>query len=109
MRRSIATALVAATALCLTACTGVPVKMSDGPRADEIVVGDVSGSSTGVMLFQFIPIGQNPRFQVAHDRAMAQAPGATRLANAEISENWFWAYILNGYKTTVKGTAVRAK
>jgi len=29
--------------------------------------------------------------------------------NPEISERWFWAYILNGYHTTVRGTVIKYK
>lgn len=101
--------LVATVALCTTACRGVPLQLNDPLQANEVAVSEVEGSSTGIHLFGIIPIGLNQRFGVAHDRALAQAPGATRIANTTISENWFWAYILNGYTTTVRGTAVRPK
>jgi hypothetical protein len=107
-RSAVARTLVLAGLLVGTgACKGVPLSLNNPKQPHETVLGEVEGSSTGIMLFQFIPIGQNPRFQVAYDRAMAQAPGATRLADVTISENWFWAYILNGYSTTIRGTAVR--
>ncbi|MCE9634206.1 MAG: hypothetical protein K8T90_00745 [Planctomycetes bacterium] len=90
-----------------TACQGVPLQTDSPVQSGETVIGEVEGSSTGIMLLGFIPIGQNQRFQVAYDRALAGAPGATRLANVRISENWFWAYVLNGYSTTIHGTAVK--
>ena len=94
-------------ALSAAACSGVPLKMNNPRLPNETSLGEVEGSSTGIMLLQFIPIGQNQRFEVAYERALASAPGATHLANVTISENWFWAYILNGYSTTVHGTAVK--
>jgi hypothetical protein len=60
------------------------------------------------MLFQVIPIGQNSRFVEAYKQALAKHPGATRIADMTISEQWFWAYILNGYVTRIQGTAVSA-
>ena len=89
------------------ACKGAPLNLNDPKQPNEVVVGQVEGKSTGIMLFQFIPIGQNQRFNVAYERALAQAPGATRLADVTVQENWFWAWILNGYMTTVSGTAVK--
>ncbi len=94
--------------LLLASCIGEPLKVDGGPPVrGETILADTEGSGTGIMLFNFIPIGQNERFRVAYDRALKRVPGATRLANVTISENWFWAYILNGYTTKVRGTAVK--
>ena len=96
-------------ALALTACHSVPLTISTPPvQPDEEVLGKATGNATGIMLFQFIPIKQNGRFQAAYDQAV-QSKGATRLVNPTIKEQWFWAYILNGYSFTVSGTAVKKK
>jgi hypothetical protein len=89
------------------ACAGTPLQVDGGPIRDgERSLGAVEGNATGIMLFDVIPIGQNTRFGTAHKRAIEQNPGTTRIADMTISENWFWAYILNGYKTKIQGTAV---
>jgi hypothetical protein len=94
----------------VTGCAGVPVQMSS-PAPDPSqyqVLGEGEGRAVGIMLFNFIPIGQNDRFQRAYDCAVA-SKGGDKLLDPVISERWFWAYILNGYKTTVKGTVVKEK
>lgn len=92
----------------LSSCTGVPLKIPTEPlRQNEQSLGPVEGSATGIMLFNVFPIGQNGRFGSAYAEALAKREGATRLIDIEIQENWFWAYILNGYSFTVRGTAVK--
>ena len=94
--------------LLLASCTGTPLQIPTQPlQAGETELGAAEGTSTGLMLFQFIPIKQNERFNAAYSEALAQYPGATRLVDMEIQENWFWAYILNGYSFKVSGTAVK--
>lgn len=96
---------------CLTflGCTSTALLIPTAPPApDEEVLGPTEGESTGIMLFQFIPINQNDRFQKAYDMAL-ESKGATRLVNPTIEERWFWAYVLNGYKFKVSGTAVKQK
>jgi hypothetical protein len=91
------------------ACQSTPMKLpsaSIGPN--EKSLGQTEGSSTGIMLFGFIPIIQNTRFENAYMEAV-QKGGGTRLTDITISEQWFWAWILNGYIFTVQGTAVGNK
>jgi hypothetical protein len=91
----------------VVACTGVPLKVPSLPvQPGEVALGPVTGGATGIMLFQLIPIGQNGRFGAAYDRAVASQPGATRLTDITIQESWFWAWVLNGYKFKITGTAV---
>ena len=93
----------------ISACTSTPLLIPTAPPGpDEEVLGHATGNSTGIMLFNFIPIKQNDRFQAAYNEAL-RSKGATRLVNPSISERWFWAYILNGYSFTVSGTAVKKK
>jgi hypothetical protein len=100
--------IVSLLAALLVGCAGVPVEMTSVKGSDYEVLGEGEGSATGIMLFNFIPIGQNQRFQKAYNAAVA-SKGGDYLLNPEISERWFWAYILNGYTTTVRGTVVKAK
>ena len=93
----------------LAACTSVPVTFDTGPiRPDEEIIGRAEGTSTGFMLFQFIPINQNKRFESAYKHALNNSMG-TRLTDVTISERWFWAYVGNGYIFKVQGTAVRPR
>ncbi len=103
-------AVVFALMLLISGCKGVPLKIpATGIQPDETELGPVEGKATGIMLFQFIPIGQNSRFEAAYSHALAMLPGATRIVDIVIQENWFWGYILNGYTFHLRGTAVRAK
>lgn len=70
-------------------CSGTPVRITTLPlQPNEEVIGPVSGSSTGVMLFQFIPLGQNDRFGTAYQRALLSVSGATRIVDVTIQEDW---------------------
>ena len=96
-------------AFTIAACHSVPLTIPSapvGPNEQQLGVGE--GSSTGIMLFQFIPINQNDRFVDAYRQALAQS-GGTRLTNITITERWFWAWVLNGYIFHVKGTGVVEK
>lgn len=96
-------------ALVVAACQSTPLTIPSapvGPNEQQLGIGE--GSSTGIMLFQFIPINQNDRFANAYREALAQS-GGTRLTDITVSERWFWAYILNGYIFHVKGTGVVEK
>jgi opacity protein-like surface antigen len=91
----------------VAACQSAPLKIStDMASSGYDVLGEGEGSSTGIMLFNVIPIGQNDRFQEAYHNAVL-SKGGDALLNPEISERWFWAYVLNGYITTVKGTVIK--
>jgi opacity protein-like surface antigen len=91
----------------VAACQSAPFKIStDMSSSGYDVLGEGEGSSTGIMLFNVIPIGQNDRFQEAYHNAVL-SKGGDALLNPEISERWFWAYVLNGYITTVKGTVIK--
>jgi hypothetical protein len=96
--------------LVVAGCSGIPLRIpGEGIGPGEEPMGHVTGEATGVMLFQCIPIGQNDRFQSAYQRALISAPGATRLVDVTIQENWFWAWLLNGYQFKLSGTAVRPR
>jgi hypothetical protein len=77
-----------------------------GPN--EKSLGSVEATSTGLMLFGVIPINQNTRFEKAMAEA-AQKAGGTRLTDVTISEQWFWAFVLDGFIFKVQGTAVGNK
>lgn len=94
----------------LAGCAGIPVRMtSPAPDPSKYeALGEGIGRSVGIMLFQCIPINQNHRFEKAYNAAI-RSRGGDKLLNPVISERWFWAYVLNGYITTVRGTVVKEK
>jgi len=107
MNRLLVASLIA---LVLSGCVSMPLNLSVPPNLQEgkdyTVLGEGEGSSVGIMLFTFIPIKQNQRFQNAYDEAV-KSKGGDRLMNPTIEERWFWAYVLNGYIFKVKGTVVK--
>ncbi len=99
------TALLFSTA----ACHSTQVKIPTAPIGpNEKSLGQTEGVSSGKLLFFFIPINQNERFENAYKQAVQKA-GATRLTDITISERWWWGYVINGYVFKVQGTAVAEK
>lgn len=96
--------------LILGGCISGPIEIASAPLAqNEKVIGQAHGSAGGVLLFGFIPIGQNTRFEDAYNQALQSQQGTTRLLNPTIKEQWFWAVILEGFAFQVDGTAVGPK
>jgi len=95
-------------AVLATGCVSQPLKIETRTKSSYEELGEGRGAATGIMLFNLIPIGQNDRFVRAYEAAV-QSKGGDALVNPEISERWFWAYILNGYHTTVSGTVIKYK
>lgn len=91
----------------ISGCSSVPLVISTPtPEQKYEVLGEGYGQATGIMLFNIIPIRQNQRFVRAYNAAV-QSKGGDRLINLTIKEQWFWAYIMNGYITSVSGTVVK--
>jgi hypothetical protein len=59
-------------------------------------------------MFSIIPLGQNERFMMAYLDAVKKLNGDD-LINPVISEDWYWAFILDGFTTTVKGDVIKYK
>lgn len=98
----------AACGLVLAGCTGTPMKTQQYDSSQYTVMGHSEASATGLMLLGFIPIRQNDRFVRAQTAAI-QAKGGDALINTQVQEKWFWAYVLNGYTTTVSGDVIKLK
>lgn len=92
----------------LVGCTGTSMKTQNIDESEYTVLGPGKATATGIMLFNFIPIQQNDRFVRAQNAAIA-TQGGDALINVEVQEDWFWAWILNGYQTTVSGDVVQLK
>ena len=101
--RIIATLLFA---LVIAGCTGTPMKSQNLNSDQYTLIGHSEASATGLLLFGMIPIRQNDRFVRAQNAAI-QAKGGDALINTQVQENWFWAYVLTGYTTTVSGDVVK--
>ncbi|MEP9318533.1 hypothetical protein ABKS89_15455 [Pseudomonas sp. LABIM340] len=102
---------IAATLLATAAiagCTGTPMKTQNYSPEQYTVIGHSEGKATGLMLLGVIPIQQNNRFVRAQDAAI-KAKGGDALINTQVQEKWFWAWVLNGYTTTVSGDVVKLK
>ena len=103
--------LLLGTLLLLTtvACQSTNLRFPSAPIGpNEKSLGPTEATSTGIMLFGFIPINQNTRFENAMAEA-AQKAGGTRVTDVTISERWFWALVLDGFIFKVQGTAVGNK
>lgn len=96
--------------LFVVGCTSTPAQIQTAPIGpNEKVLGHASGSGGGVLVFWFIPINQNGRFEEAYKEALQVHPGTTRLVDPTITEQWFWALLFGGFLTEVSGTAVGPK
>ncbi len=100
----IAAALLATAAI--AGCTGTPMKTQNYTPEQYTVIGHSEGKATGLMLLGVIPIQQNNRFVRAQNAAI-KAKGGDALINTQVQEKWFWAWVLNGYTTTVSGDVVK--
>ncbi|MGH7288042.1 MAG: hypothetical protein ACREI8_08515 [Myxococcota bacterium] len=110
MRTTMRVLLWLAIASALGGCTGVPYRIP-GVEVDPTryeVLGEAEGKTTGIMLFNVIPIQQNDKIARAVDQAI-RSKGGDRLADVTVQESWFWAYVLNGYRVHVKGTVLRER
>lgn len=101
--------LGAALLFATVACHSSQVRIPGEPLGpNERLTGVASAHSTGLMLFQVIPINQNDRFRRALQNATMQS-GGTRLTDIVISERWFWTPIGNGFSFHVQGAGVANK
>jgi hypothetical protein len=107
--RSVSVCLGILLLLTTVACHSTNLRFPAAPIGpNEKSLGPTEATSTGIMLFGFIPINQNTRFENAMAEA-AQKAGGTRLTDVTISEQWFWAFVLDGFIFKVQGTAVGNK
>lgn len=100
--------LIVAAFLLLTsvACHSTQLRIPSEPVGpNERSVGISEGHSGGFMLFGFIPINQNNRFQSALNTATLKS-GGTRLTDIVISERWFWTPVGDGFVFRVQGVGV---
>ena len=94
----------------LAGCTGQYYKIPTPPvdLTKYEVVGKGSETATGIMLFNFIPIQENNKIERATQTLIA-AHGGDSVTDVTVRERWFWAYVLNGYRTDVEATVLRRR
>ena len=59
----------------MISCTSIPLRIENRENIDSgqyEILGEASAKATGIMLFNFIPIKQNTRFQRAYDAAVTR-------------------------------------
>ena len=94
--------------LAVSGCTGTAMKSQHLDSSQYTVIGHSEAKATGLLLFGVIPIQQNNRFVRAQNAAI-QAKGGDAMINTQVQENWFWAWVLTGYTTTISGDVVKLK
>ncbi|MCF4997975.1 hypothetical protein GIW70_09580 [Pseudomonas syringae] len=92
----------------LAGCTGAPMNTQHYDSSQYTVIGHSEATATGLLLFGVIPIQQNSRFVRAQNAAI-KAKGGDAMINTQVQENWFWAWVLTGYTTTISGDVVKLK
>ncbi|EQM66296.1 hypothetical protein PSGK_19450 [Pseudomonas solani] len=92
--------------LAIAGCTGTPMKTQNLDSSQYTVIGHSEASATGLLVVGLIPVQQNNRFIRAQNAAI-KAKGGDAMINTQIQEDWFWAWVLTGYTTTVSGDVVK--
>ncbi len=69
-------------------CVSQPLRIPTVTKTSYEALGEGKGSATGIMLFNFIPIGQNERFVNAYDAAV-RSKGGNALIDPVIKERVF--------------------
>lgn len=70
-------------------------------------LGPVRGTSSGVLLFAFLPFGVNSRTYRAYKDALAQAPEATALTDVAMEEFWLFIGVGIFQQVIITGEAVK--
>ena len=108
MKKVVKAVLVCAPLALLVGCSSLPTRIGAIPEKKYDVIGKGKANGGGFMLFHFIPIMHNDKVARTYKAAVAQQKGDD-LINIVITENWFWAYIGNGYRTTIEGDVIKYK
>jgi hypothetical protein len=109
--RTATLALLALTALALSACTAVSrFRVDGGPvRAGETELGHVTGEAQAHMVLGVVTPDVSQRFERAHRDALEEAQGATRLADVEVTEDIMNLFVWQRIVTRVTGIAVQTE
>ncbi|HEY0821047.1 MAG TPA: hypothetical protein VGD46_19835 [Rhizobacter sp.] len=96
----------------LAGCASTPFTIAPLPPTKYQVLGKAEGKACGSLGFlatayYVAPIGLNSRVERAYQEALASVPGATRLVNVSITEDWQWLLLVTMRCTTITGDAVK--
>ena len=107
--RSTTTLTVLAAALGLGGCVAsAQYRFDGGPvGAGETALGHVTGQSESYVLLGIVMPDVASRFDRAHANALEQAPGASRLADVQVTDDVLSVLILSRMVTRVTGIAVQ--
>jgi len=94
----------------LAGCVGDPYRFAnvqvDPDQYEELGYAEVEAG--GLMVLNVIPTRLNDKIERAID-AVIDEKGGDELVDITIQERWFWAWVLNGYRVTVKGMVLKKK
>jgi len=72
----------------MVGCASVPLELKNVDNQNYKVLGEGTGTATGIMLFGVIPIGQNQRFERAYNAAVASNLISRRNYNDALPGSW---------------------
>ena len=72
------------------------------------IVGKGEMDATGLQIASVIPVQNTNKIERAVQRILDDHNG-DELINISITESWWWAYVLQGYKVHIEGTVVKRK
>ena len=99
-------------AFTLGGCASGFTNVAPAVAANAQRLGPAKGSACGSMLalataYYVIPAGTNTRVERAYQAALASVPGATKLVDVTVEEDWTWWVLGTRRCTTISGEAVK--
>jgi hypothetical protein len=111
MKRSIYTIVIMISFLLLVGCSSQVLNIKEPQKNRPYKeLGVVTGSTSGMMIFGFIPVRQNDRMTRAYEAAYQQAVekyNADGLVDVKISERWYNFVVFLRFRLTVEGQAIK--
>lgn len=113
LRRARRAAAVAVLPFALAACESNFTMVAPDVRGATTRTGPAEGSAYSNLALAyppyacFLPWGWQDRAQLAYDRAVGSAPGATTLSDVTIAEDWTWWLLGTSRKLTIRGDGVK--
>jgi hypothetical protein len=100
--------------LLTTGCAGTPIHLGainqkiDKADFDFSKGRTITGSSSGMQLFLFIPLSVNSRHEYAFEELQEEAAG-DYVTDIKVQERWKYAFVGTKYETRLKATAYPKK
>lgn len=92
--------------LLVSGCVGNPITFPDvgGEKIDSTRGRPIRASACGFQLLLFIPININERAERAYE-GLRERAGQDVIADVQVQERWFYAFVGTGYCTVLQATA----